>query len=309
MLATVVEAPFDSADHVFEVKWGGVRAIAEVADGAVRLHGRNLRDLTPLYPELAALVDSLRAEHAVVDGEIIAWGAEQLPSFELLRPRLLRPDTSVRPPRRSPIIYQVFDLLELDGRRLFDLPLFERRNLLHERLTPHRVVQVADFVEENGIAFFDAVVGQHLEGIIAKDKRSPYLPGQRSVAWQEVRAMQADDFVVGGYSFGGGRSTDLIASLLLGAYRRGRLEFVGQVSVGYGNRETRQLLEMLTPLHTDACPFIEPPTVDRFLYWCRPELVCHVRYSEWTADGHLRFPIVVAPRPDVPPEECVREGE
>ena len=308
MLPTLIEAPFDSPDHIYEVKWGGVRAIATVEAGDVRLHGSNLRDLTPLYPELRALAGCLRAEQAVVDGEILAWGAENLPSFELLRSRLLRPDAPVSPQRRSPIIYQVFDLLELDGRSLLQRPLFERRNLLHERLTPHRVVQVADFVKEDGTAFFDAVASYGLEGIVAKDKYGEYLPGQRSSAWKEIRATQADDFVVGGYSFGGGRRKDPIASLLLGAYRGKRLEFVGQVSVGCSDREARQLLELLTPLHAPACPFGEPPEVARLFYWCRPELACHVRYSQWTPDGKLRFPVFVAPRPDVPPEECV-QGE
>ena len=156
MLASVFEEPFDSSDYIFEVKWGGVRAIAHLDEGEVRLHGRNLRDLTPVYPELAALADGLHAEHAIVDGEIIAWGAERLPSPELLRPRLLRPDVAVSRPRRSPISYQVFDLLKLDGRWLLERPLSERRALLHERLASNRVVQVADFVSDDGIAFYEA---------------------------------------------------------------------------------------------------------------------------------------------------------
>jgi DNA ligase D-like protein (predicted ligase) len=310
MLAATIPEPFDSPDHIFEVKWGGVRAIAEVADGRVRLHGRNLRDLTPLYPELAVLGRAIRAERAVVDGEIVAWGAEQLPSFELLRPRLLQPDTPVPARRQSPVVYHIFDLLELEGRWLPQRPLFERRNLLHERLVPVRSVQAADFVREEGIAFFQAVGGYHLEGIIAKDVRSTYQPGQRSDAWQEVRVMQADDFVVGGYTFGGGLRNDPIASLLLGAYRHRRLEFVGEVSIGCTEREARQLAALLAPLHAGHPPFARPPEIEtRFLYWCRPELACHVRYAQWTKERRLRFPVFVAPRPDVPPEEClVPEG-
>ncbi len=306
MLPTLRDEPFDSPDYIFEVKWGGARAIAVVDEGSVRLHGRNLRDLTPLYPELATLGDRLQARSAVIDGEIIAWGTADLPDFELLRPRLLRPDEPARKPRPSPVIYQVFDLLELDGQSLLSQPLFERRNLLHERLRPTEAVQAADFVTENGIAFFDAVVAYKLEGMIAKDKFSPYLPGERSSAWQELRATQSDDFVIGGYTFGGGlRRKDLIASLLLGAYRDGRLEFAGEVSVGCTDREMRQLGELLTPLHDDRCPFTEAPSVARLLYWCRPKLACHVRFSEWGPDGRLRFPVFVAPRPDIAPEECL----
>ena len=297
--------PFDSPDYVFEVKWDGVRAIAIVGEGQARLHGRNLRNLTPLYPELSVLPRCLDARQAVVDGEIAAWGTESLPDFELLRPWLLQPDAPPQRRRRPAIIYQVFDLLQLDGAWLLDRPLYERRNLLHEHLRPNRAVQVADFVRDEGIAFFEAVRGHGLGGVVAKHKYSPYVPGERSPSWVEVRTFQADDFVIGGYSFGGGRRKDPIASLLLGAFRAGRLEFCAQVSVGCSDREARQLLDLLQPLHTNECPFREPPEVSRFLYWCRPELACHVRYSEWDADGRLRFPVFVAPRPDVPAEECL----
>ena len=305
MLSVAAAEAFDSPDYIFEVKWGGVRAIAVIEDGRVRLHGRNLRDLTPLYPELATLPRCLDAHSAVIDGEIAAWGTESLPDFELLRPRLLQP--SVPPPARRPsaIIYQVFDLLQLDGAWLLDLPLYERRNLLHQRLRPNRAVQVADFVRDEGLAFFEAVRSHGLAGVVAKHKYSAYVPGERSPSWVDIRAFQADDFVIGGYSFGGGRRKDPIASLLLGAFRAGRLDFVGQVSVGCSDREARQLLDLLQPLHAEACPFREAPQVSRFLYWCRPELACHVRYGQWAADGHLRFPVFVAPRPDVPAEECV----
>jgi len=309
MLPIVGGEPFDSPDYIFEVKWDGVRAIAVVDGGEARLHGRNRRDLTPLYPELAALARSLDAKHAVVDGEIAAWGTESLPDFALLRPRLLRPDAPVSRRQRSPIIYQIFDVLEVDGRWLLDLPLYDRRNLLHQRLQPSRTVQVADFVRDEGIAFSEAVRSHGLGGVIAKHKGSPYLPGERSSHWLELRAFQADDFVIGGYSFGGGRRNDPIAALLLGAFRGGKLEFVGQVSVGCSDREARQLLNLLQPLHSDACPFREPPHVPRFLYWCRPELACHVRYSQWSADGLLRFPVFVAPRPDVPIDECIAPVE
>jgi len=309
MLPAVVDEPFDSPDHIYEVKWGGVRAIAVIEQGEVRLHGRNLRDLTPLHPELTSLAGCIDAEHAVLDGEIIAWGAESLPAFELLRERLLQPDAEVRPSRRSPVAYQAFDLLRLNRTWLLGRPLFERRNLLHERLRPSRYVQAADFVRTEGIAFFEAASSYRLEGIIAKDKHSHYLPGQRSIDWQEIRCAQSDDFVIGGYTFGGGlRRKDLISSILLGVYEHGQLQFVGEVSIGCTDREARQLLDMLTPLHTERCPFADGPIVQRFLYWCRPELACHVRFSQWAPDGQLRFPVFVAPRPDVPAEECVRES-
>jgi len=309
MLPVLHDEPFDSQDHIFEIKWGGVRAIAEINGREVRLHGQNLRDLTPIYPELSAVGGAVSAHHAVVDGEIVAWGEENIPAFDALRPRLFRPDEPVTRGRPAPLMFQMFDMLELNGRWLLHYPLFERRNLLHERLQPNRYAAAADFVREDGIAFFEAVVTHKLEGIVAKDKLSVYTPGRRSLAWQEIRASQSDNFVIGGYTFGGSsqsaRKKDLIASLLIGAYRGEHLEFVGEVHVGCSAREQQQLLDLVMPLHAAQSPFSEPPEVERFFYWCRPELACHVRYSQWTADGMLRFPLFVAPRPDIPPEECI----
>ena len=303
MLPALGGEPFDSPDYIFEVKWDGVRAFLGRDRDGLRLVDRAGGDLLSAIPELR---DAKIPEGVLLDGEIAAWGTESLPDFELLRPRLLRPDAPVPRRQRSPIIYQVFDVLELDGRWLLDLPLYERRNLLHQRLQPSRTVQVADFVRDEGIAFSEAVRNHGLGGLIAKHKYSPYLPGERSSHWLELRAFQADDFVIGGYTFGGGRRNDPIASLLLGAYKNGKLEFAGQVSVGCGDREAGQLLGLLQPLHSDDCPFAAPPSITtRFLYWCRPELACHVRYSEWARDGLLRFPVFVAPRPDVPVEECI----
>ena len=265
MLPVLHDEPFDSPDHIFEIKWGGVRAIAEIDGRDIRLHGQNLRDLTPLYPELSAVAGSISAHHAVVDGEIVAWGEENVPAFDALRPRLFRPDEPITRSRRAPLMFQMFDMLELNGRWLLHYPLFERRNLLHERLQPNRVAAAADFVREDGIAFFEAVVTHKLEGIIAKDKLSQYLPGQRSPAWQEIRAIQSDNFVIGGYTFGGGRKKDLLSSLLIGAYRGNRLDFVGEVNVGCSDREMRQLLDLVTPLHSDLSSL--PPVLVHVGSW------------------------------------------
>ena len=261
------------------------------------------------------LPEILDTRSAVLDGEITASGSDEAPALELLRPRLLRPDGSapdgraVAKRRGTRVVYHVFDLLELDGRSLLDCPLVERRQLLFERLRRHRAVQVADSFNDEGVEFFQAAARCGLAGIVAKEKGSVYLPGGRSAAWQEIRALQSDDFVVGGYSFGGGRRRkDVLASTLLGAYRGDRLLFVGEVSVGLSDREARQLLELLLPLYATQAAFSGPPDVSRLFYWCRPELACHVRYSRWTAEGRLRFPVFVAPRPDVPPQKCLLPG-
>jgi ATP-dependent DNA ligase len=165
-----------------------------------------------------------------------------------------------------------------------------------------------DFVNDEGIAFFDAVVQRKLEGIIAKEKASTYLSGTRSKAWRAIRALQSGDFAIGGYAFGAARRRgEPFGQLLLGAYEQGRFEYVGAVSGGFSDAEARQLMARLEPLVSDEPPFSDPPRIAKLIYWTRPQLVCRVRFSEWSRDGYLRFPIFNSLRPDMDTEHCELE--
>lgn len=322
MLSTEAAEPFDSSDCVFELLWGGVRTIAYVRDGAVHLRGRNGRDLTPYFPELACIPDRLRAREAILDGEIVAIDGEGHPSFDMLRPRLQLMADAVRGGHLQPVdvpvhlkikripgqlTFQVFDLLWLDGRSLVDRPLWQRKNKLADVIVPGAEFAAIDFVDDEGIAFFEAVVQRRLEGVVAKQKASTYTPGRRSKSWLEVRALQSGDFVVGGYTFGGARRGEPFSQLLLGAYADSRFDYVGAVSGGLSDAEARQLVAQMEPLVIDESPFFDTPPIARLVYWTRPELVCHVRFSQWSREGQLRFPIFSALRPDVDATDCVVE--
>jgi len=320
MLAAEAPEPFDSPNYVFELMWGGLRAMAQVRDGAVRLRGRNGIDLTPTYPELACIGERTRAREAILDGEIVAIDGEGHPSFDMLRPRLQRladaayPTLSAVPEHlklkriAGQVTFQAFDLLWLDGRSLVERPLWQRKNRLAEVVAAGPEFGAVDFVDDEGVAFFEAVVQRRLEGVVAKEKASVYTPGRRSKSWLEVRAQQSGDFVVGGYTFGGARRRgEPFSQLLLGAHAEGRFEYVGAVSGGLSDAEARRLVAQLEPLLVDASPFFDTPPLARLVYWTRPELVCHVRFSEWSREGQLRFPIFSALRPDIDATECVVE--
>jgi DNA ligase D-like protein (predicted ligase) len=314
MLPSSAAQPFDSPDHIFELMWGGVRAQARVADGSVHLVGQNGIDLLPAFTELARIPALLHAHEALLDGEIVALDADGQPSFDLLRPRLhslLEPhagDVPAALKRRPPgqVVYQAFDLLWLDGRSLIDRPLWQRKNRLHEIISPAAEFTAVDFVNDEGVAFFDAVLQRKLDGIIAKEKAGTYTPGTRSKSWTEVRALESGDFAIGGYTFGGARRKgEPFSQLLLGAYEQGRFEYVGAVSGGLTDAEARSLIDRLEPLVTEHAAFSDAPRIPRLIYWTQPRLVCRVRFSEWTRDGYLRFPIFNALRPDLRPEDCV----
>lgn len=320
MLASEASEPFDSADHIFELMWGGVRAMAYIGDGVARLRGRNGRDLTAYFPELQCIPERMNAREAILDGEVVAVDGEGHPAFELLRARMQAMaiahtgDGKPRLPlefRLKPVkglSYQAFDILWLDGRSLHDRPLWQRKNRLHDAVTASPEFAPVDFVDNEGVAFFDAVIERKLEGVVAKQKTSLYMPGRRSKTWLEIRALQSFDAVIGGYAIGGShRKGQPFSQLLLGAYTQGRLEYIGSVSGGLTDKQARELVELLEPFHASEPSFFDPPPLQRLIYWTEPEMVCRVRFSEWSPDGHLRFPIFSALRPDLSADQCVLE--
>lgn len=314
MLAQEAPEAFDSRDHIFELMWGGLRTMAYVRDGVVRLIGRNGRDLTPYFPELSLMPGMINAYEAILDGEIVVVDAQGHPAFDALRPRLHamaqpddEPPVEFTKPKKiaGQICYQAFDLLWLDGRSLIEKTLWQRKNRLHDVVRASAEFAAVDFVDDEGVAFFDAVLQRRLEGIVAKKKMSEYTPGRRSPDWLQVRALQSGDFAIGGYTFGGARRKgEPFSQLLLGAYSEGRFEYVGAVSGGLTDAEAKQVVSLLEPLVIDAPAFNDPPPIARLIYWTEPKFVCRVRFSEWARDGHLRFPIFNALRPDVDPADC-----
>lgn len=326
MLPSKRREPFDSKDWIFELKWGGVRTLAFIEGGKVTLRGQNQMDLTGGYPELQGMAEQLDGHQAVLDGEIVALGPKGRPNLELFRPRLgeiLRrsPPSQVLPIRqaqgklsaqhdklpRAAVCYEVTDLLAFDGQLLTDLPLWARKNLLHARFKPTPVAQVSDFIEEEGTAFFDAVCELELEGMVAKEKQAAYTPGKRTRHWLEVPALGVGHFVIGGYTFGGGQKKAPFESLLLGAYQGKALRYAGRATASLSNPEGWRTVELLERLHTSDCPFSEAPPLNRFSYWCRPEIACQIRTGERGPGGELRFGLFVCLRPDLSPEDCVWE--
>lgn len=306
MLPTRATEPFDSPDWLFELKWSGVRALAFIDKSKVALYGQNRRDLTDGYPELQGLPAQLKGNNAVLDGEIVALSSKGYPDPELLRPRLnLLLNTQSAQVPRSSLFYQASDLLILDGQVLLDHPLWQRKNLLHAHLSPSKVAQVCDFIEGEGVAFFDAVCEHHLDGIIAKNKFSPYRPGQRSRYWLDIAAVDVGYYVIGGYTFGGGHKKNAFQYLLLGEYRGRDLVYIGRATAGLSTSEAWRTVRLLEDLHTPHCPFVQLPAVNRFSYWCEPKLVCQVRLGERAPNGELRFAVFVSLRPDISPQDCV----
>ena len=316
MLAALGGQPFDSPSHIFEVKWDGVRALAFIEGGEVRIQDRYLCEVTALYPELRSLARQAEAG-TVLDGEIVVLDGDGRPELARLRERLAAPDgeEARRLAAEAPVTFQAFDILYWRGESVMDRPLWRRKLLLHRATGPAGVLAVPGFLEREGVAFFEAAREHGLEGVLAKERESPYLPGRRSAAWQKLKVHQKEEFVVGGYTFGGGWGREgrprrgPFESLLLGLFDEdGALRYVGEVGGGYAEADAGYITRALDALASNECPFREAPASRRLVFWCRPELVATVRFAEWAADGRLRFPVFEALRPDVPPRTCRLEA-
>jgi bifunctional non-homologous end joining protein LigD len=286
MLATLVAEPFDDPDWTFEVKWDGFRVEAVVEDGHVRLWTRGRQDAARYFGAFLKAPTWIEARQAIVDGEVIALDDRGEPDFALLQARIRG---RAGGGAANPFVYEVFDLLHLDGRSLLAEPLDARRRALAEALRPDPRVRLSEDVAGEGKAFFEAARGRGLEGIMAKDRGAPYLPGKRTLAWQKIKIRPEQELVVGGWTRGTGRAVDL-GALLVGVYEDGALRYAGKVGAGFTTDTRAELLAAIAPLAADEPPFASQPprAVVRNALWLRPELVIRAEFAGWTGDGLVR---------------------
>src|SRR5437879_2978599 len=298
MQAASAQAPFSSPEYVFEVKWDGLRCLVfRDSDGRVRLQDRGLNDLTADVPEVIAAAKRV-PPGSVIDGELVATDSDGRPDYPRLRQRLAG-GSALR--EKIPVAYLAFDALYLEDKPLMRQPVLRRRARLQKAVEPGGHIFVPDHIDEDGVELFEACLDRGLEGVVAKHKQSQYVPGQRSPFWLKVKAVKSDDFVVVGWI--GDKPFD---GLVVGFYEDGRLLPCVCVSGGWEDETAEAIRSALIDLASDVSFLDPPPVMVKPVHWCRPELVVSVRYSEWSPDGTLRFPIFNGLRPEVHPAEAVR---
>jgi bifunctional non-homologous end joining protein LigD len=304
MLPMPAAAPFDSSEYAFEVTWDGVRALASVDRGQVRLWGRDLRDLTGRYPEVQALA-AMGPSETIVDGELIVTDPEGRPDRGALdaRQQSTRPEAIARVAARHPVTYVVHDLLYLEGRSWLKEPLVRRRPRLNEVLHSSGRIYVVDPVADDGLALFDAAREQGLEGVVAKRFDSPYRAGQRHPDWLQIDAVRRGDFAVLGFIPQAGNH--LLEALIVGTYDGRAFIPAGRVVGGFDAAASVGLRKALDALANGSAPD-DPRWTDDRVCWVQPHLAVAIKFSEWDLKGQLRFPIFSGLRPEVAPEECVR---
>jgi bifunctional non-homologous end joining protein LigD len=303
MMAVLRHAlPADDDAYGWELKWDGVRAVAYVEDGGLRLMSRGDKDMARSYPELAALCGMVK-EPAILDGEIVAL-RDGRPDFGLLQSRMHVQRPAERLIAAAPVLYYTFDLLHRGERSLLDEPYTVRRAALEELGLDSDPVHTPPWWAGGGAAVLAASIDQGLEGVVGKPLNSRYPPGRRG-PWIKVKNVRHQEVVVAGWTPGEGRRADLIGSLVLGVYDDHGLRYVGNVGTGFTDRILRDLAGTLARLERQDNPFdtTVPPPVARTAHWVDPELVGEVAFAEWTGDGYLRHPSWRGLRPDKQPEE------
>jgi bifunctional non-homologous end joining protein LigD len=286
----------------FEIKWDGYRIVSRLSGGQAELRTRKDQDYSQRFANVAKeLVKALKTPDCVVDGEVCALDEEGRPSFSAMQ----------QAKAGTPIVYYVFDLLEVDGEPVIDLPLSERRARLRKLLDGrNRTVQFSESFQD-GPALLRAAKERRLEGVMGKRLDSQYLPGKRSRDWLKFKTHGEQEFVVAGYTRGKGRREWSFGSLVLVVNGPDGLEWVGNVGTGFDDAEIERILKKLRPLERKTSPFPKPPKMPRVrkddVVWVEPKLVAEVSFTEWTHDGRLRAPVYHGLREDKDPTEVRRE--
>ena len=295
MLATAVKEPFDHPEWLFEVKWDGYRAVAEIRDGSVSLYSRNgISFEKKFFP----VVESLRkfGFDAVLDGEIVVVDDQGRPDFELLQ--------NYRESGSGHLLYYVFDLLYFKGHDLTGLPLLRRKELLKNVLPSLPKIRFSDHVAKEGLLFFQAAAQKGLEGVIAKHGLSTYEAGKRSKNWLKIKSRLTQEGVIAGFTEPkGGRHH--FGTLVLGVFQEGRLVYIGLSGGGFGAKELQEIRDKLNPLIRQECPFEVTPETGAKTTWVKPELVCEVGLTGWTGEGVMRHPVFLRLREDKNAAEVV----
>jgi bifunctional non-homologous end joining protein LigD len=307
MLATQQEQPFSGPEWIFEIKYDGVRVLAERKGDSVELYGRNGTEITNRYPEIKEALKRLAVERFVIDGEIVALDERGQPSFQKLQARmhLSNPRDIQQAMSAAPVEGIFFDCLAIEGHDLRSLGLLERKEILKRFLPPLGRARYSDHVEIAGKDFFEAASERRLEGIVAKKANSRYTGG-RSRDWVKIKCQQRQEFVIGGYTDPQGER-GYFGALHLGLYQDNKLIYVSKVGTGFDTRSLKLIWEKMQPLARAKSPFERKSPTGRGNHWLEPALVCEVRYSGWTDDGGIRQPTFLGLRPDKKPEECRKE--
>ena len=304
-LATLVREPPRGDEWLHELKFDGYRMVCHLSRGKARFWSRNGKDWTEKFPNLSAALKSLPATTAILDGEVVVVDHSGRSSFQKLQQAMGRGGRD----RAPAFVFEIFDLIYLDGYSLKQTPLIQRKAALEQLLASAKTkdtLRYSDHVEGNGAQFFKQACAYRLEGIVSKLAGSPY-ESTRNGNWQKAKCLKRQEFVIAGYT-PSKKGFPGFGSLALGVYKQGKLVYTGRVGTGFSIKQRMELQQKLDRLSRPTMPYVQKPKDPglRDAHWAKPALVAEVRVFEWTADGDSPS-VVSGLREDKKATEVVRE--
>ena len=263
---------------------------------------RNRKDWTAKFANVGKAVKALPLKSAILDGEIVALDRRGVRVFSACSSRSIRA-------RRRGLIFNVFDLIYIEGFNITRTPLRERKRVLAELLEPlgdTGILRYSDHIEGNGAQFFKEACKLGLEGIVSKLADSAY-ESTRSRNWMKIKCIKRQEFVIAGYTLSDKGIP--FSSLILGFYDKGKLIYAGRAGTGYTNAMRVELKKKLDRIAVEKRPFAEIPKDPglRRAVWTEPKLVGEVAFTEWTDEGVIRHPSFQGLREDKKATDVVRE--
>ena len=317
MLATLADAPLVKKGFVYEPKYDGIRALAEIPpNGPARLWSRNGNEKTSQFPSIANALSAAagrRDAPLVLDGEVVALDDRGQPAgFQRLQGRmhLIGARDVERAEEAQPAAFIVFDILR-DGEDVCRLPLTTRRRRLEDvfkRLFKKNgdILRLSEQVADDATALHARAIEEGWEGLIVKEAASTYQPGRRSPAWRKIKLHQQQEFVIGGWTEPR-QTRQYFGALLLGVQESGGLKYVGHTGTGFDTRELARVSKLLKAREIAEPPFSDRIKTNEPAHWVKPDLVAQIRFTEWTADKKLRHPVYLGLRDDKSASEVIRE--
>ncbi len=303
MLARLSDKVVNNADWIYEIKYDGYRILTAVNDGSAELVSRNGNSYTKLYSEISSELKKIK-DSVILDGEVVIEDEKGKSNFQLLQ--------NFRLSKEGKLKYYVFDILFLNGYNVTSLPLMERKELLELFFKKYSFKNIfkSDYLTGDGEKIFNKFSKKGYEGMIAKDSGSKYYPGKRTDSWLKVKTTQMQEAVIAGYTLPQ-NSRKFFGSLVLGIYDGNKLKYIGNCGTGFTDISLKELHDKLERIKITECPFVPKPKMTGIKgkpVWTKPELVCNVKFLEWTNDKHLRNPVFMGLREDKKAKEVIHES-
>ena len=295
MLATLIDAPFDDPNWVFEDKFDGFRMVVEIRRGKVALYSRNGKIISHSYIEVAKALEGIKGD-AVIDGELVALGKNGVSRFQLLQNALRH---------EAKLLYCAFDLMFENGDDLRQMPLLQRKKRLEAILPRGKLIALSRHRKADGTKFFAEAERKGLEGIMAKRADSAYASGSRSADWLKIKISKRQEVVIAGFT-APKRTRPFFGALVLAVRENNAWRYIG---TGFNHKTLEELHGKLAKLKAGKSPFPAKVKDEGVTTWVKPSLVAEVKFAEWTSKGELRQPVYLGLRSDKKAKDVVRERE